>query len=107
MLGNNILVLKNRTKSWTVHSLHMSATNKAAHPMQRGIDYLDYTTETTKKFIEVVNDKYASCLKDKSIGKEIKKLQYTLKLANLKVKELEQNVQNDYNDAEVVLKKII
>ena len=36
---------------------HLSTTYKTAHPTQRGIDYLDYTTETTKKFIEAVNDK--------------------------------------------------
>ena len=71
--------------------------------MQRGIDNLDYTTETTKKFIEVVNDKYASYLKEKSIGKVHQKLQYTIKLTELKVKELEENILED-EDPEVVLK---
>ena len=65
---------------------------------------MGYRTETTKKFIEVVNDKYASCLKDKSIGKVLQKLQYTIKLAKLKVKELETNVQDDNDDPEVIIK---
>ena len=74
------------------HRDDLSTAYKAAQPIQSDIDHLGYKTETAKKFIEVVNDKYASCLKDKSIGKEFQKLQYTIKLANLKVKELEQNV---------------
>ena len=73
--------------------------------MQSNIDQLGYKTETKKKFIEVVNDKYASCLKDKSIGKELQKLQYTIKLTELKIKELEQNMQHDDDDAEVVIKR--
>ena len=35
----------------------------------------------------------------------LQKLQYTIKLTELKVKELEQNVQNDDDDAEVVIKR--
>ena len=73
--------------------------------MQSDIDHLVYRSETAKKFFEVVNKKYASCLKDNSISKELQKLQYTIKLAELKVKELEQNVQNDDDDAEVVIKR--
>ena len=84
---------------------NLSTTYKAAQPMQSNIDQLGYKTETTKKFIEVVNDKYAACLKDKSIGKELQKLQYTIKLAELKIKELEQNMQHDDDDAEVVIKR--
>ena len=93
--------LRNELES---HRDDLSTTYKAAQPMQSNIDHLGYKTETTKKFIEVVNDKYASCLKDKSIGKELQKLQYTFKLAELKVKELEQNVQDDNDDPEVVIK---
>ena len=80
----------------------LSATYKAAQPTKRGIYYLGYRTETTKKFIEVVNDKYASCLKNKSISKVLQKLQYTIKLA--KVKEVEENVQDDNDDPEVTIK---
>ena len=87
------------------HRDNLSTTYKAAQPMQSNIDQLGYKTETTKKFIEVVNDKYASCLKDKSIRKELQKLQYTIKLTELKVMELEQNVQLDNDDAEVVIKR--
>ena len=83
---------------------HLSTTYKSAHPTQRGIDYLDYTTETTKKFIEVVNDKYDPYLKEKSVGKVLQKLQYTIKLAKFKVKEVEENVQDDNDDPEVIIK---
>ena len=83
----------------------LSTAYKAAQPIQSNIDHLGYKTETAKKFIDVVNDKYAFCLKDKSIGKEFQKLKYTIKLANLKVKELEQNVKNGNDDAEVILKR--
>ena len=70
------------------HRDHLSTKYKTTCPMQRGIDYLDYTTETTKKFIEAVNDKYAPYLKEKFIGKVLQRLQYTIKFAELKVKEL-------------------
>ena len=65
---------------------HLSSTYKSACPTQKGIDYLDYTTETTKKFIEAINHKYASFLKEKSIDKVLQRLQYTIKLAEHKVK---------------------
>ena len=69
------------------------------------INHLCYKLETAEKFIEVIHDKYASCLKDKYIVKKFQKLQYTIKLAFLKAKELEQNVQNDDDDAEVIPKR--
>ena len=53
----------------------LSIAYKAAQPIQSDIDHLCYKTETAEKFIEVVNDKYAFCLRDKSIGKEFQKLQ--------------------------------
>ena len=65
---------------------------------------MDYTTETTKKFLEAINDKYASYLKEKSIGKVLQRLQYTIKLAEYKVKELEENIQEDDNP-EAMLKE--
>ena len=60
---------------------HLSSTYKTARPMQKGIDYLEYTTEVTKKFLETISDKYASCLKEKSVGKALQKLKYTIKRA--------------------------
>ena len=51
---------------------------KAVQPIQSDKNHLCYKLETAEKFIEVVHDKYASCLKDKSIGKEFQKLQYTI-----------------------------
>ena len=52
---------------------HLSATYKTACPMQKGIDYLEYTTEVTKKFLGTICDKYASCLKEKSVEKVLQK----------------------------------
>ena len=73
----------------------LSAVYKAAQPVCSDINHLCHKLETAEKFIEVVHDKYASCLRDKSIGKEFQRLQYTIKLTNFKAKELEQNVQDD------------
>ena len=50
--------------------------------------------ETAEKFVEAVHDKYSSCLKDKSVHKVFQRLQYAIKLASLKVKELEENIQD-------------
>ena len=86
------------------HRDHLSSTYKTAHPMEKGIEYLEYTTEVTKKFLETISDKYASCLKEKSVGKVFQKLKYTIKLAETKVKELEDNIQEDYNP-EAILKE--
>ena len=61
------------------------------------MDYIEYTTEVTKKFLETISDKYASCLKEKSVRKVLKKLKYTIKLAETKVRELEDNIQEDNN----------
>ena len=47
----------------------LSTAFKAAQPIRSDINQLCYKLETAEKFIEVVNDIYASCLKDKSIGK--------------------------------------
>ena len=76
-----------------------------AQPMRDDINHLHYKLEAAEKLTEVVHDKYTSCLKDRLIGREFQKLQYTIKLANLTVKELEQNVQNGDDDAEVIPKR--
>ena len=44
---------------------HLSSIYKTARPTQKGIDYSEYTTEVTKKFLETISNKYASCLKKK------------------------------------------
>ena len=69
------------------------------------INHLCHKLETAEKFIEVVHDKYASCLKDKSIGIEFQKLQYTIMLTNFKANELEQNVQDNDDDEEVTQRR--
>ena len=62
---------------------------------KKDIDYLEYTAEITRKFLETICDKYAFCLKEKSVGKALQKLKYTIKLAETKVRELEDNIQED------------
>ena len=47
----------------------LSTAYKAAQPMCSDINHLCYKLEAAEKLIEVVHDKYASRLKDKSIGK--------------------------------------
>ena len=83
---------------------NLSSMCKAAQPTQDSSDHLNYRTETAKKFISVVNDKYTNCLRHKSLSKMLQKLQYTVKLAELKVKELEENMQDDDDDPEVLTK---
>ena len=61
-------------------------------PMRNDINHLHYKLEAAEKLTEVVHDKYTSCLKDRLIGREVQKLQYTIKLANSKAKELEQEM---------------
>ena len=34
-----------------IHRDHLSTTYKTAHPMQKGIQYLDYTIRVTKKYM--------------------------------------------------------
>ena len=72
----------------------LSTAYKAAQPIRSDINHLCYKLKTAEKFIDAVHDKYASCLKDKSIGKEFQKLQYTIKLANFKAKELNDDEEN-------------
>ena len=74
---------------------HLSTTYKTARPTQRGIEYLDYTTKVTKKFMETICEKYHSSFKDKTVEKALQKLDYTIKLAEAKAKELEENIQED------------
>ena len=73
----------------------LSAVYKAAQPVTSNISHLYHKLETAEKFVEAVHDKYASCLKDKFIHKEFQRLQYAIKLASFKAKELEKNNQDD------------
>ena len=50
---------------------HLSSTYNTARPTHKGIDYLEYTTEVTSKFLESICDKYHSCFKDKSVEKAL------------------------------------
>ena len=60
---------------------YSSTTYKAACPMQEGIEYLDYTTKVTKKYINNIYDKYHSSLKDGAVKKALSRLSYTIQLA--------------------------
>ena len=75
---------------------HLSTTYKTAHPTHKLINYLEYTAEVTRKFLESICDKYHSCFKYKLVEKALqKKLEYTIKIAETKAKELEENFQED------------
>ena len=71
---DTIRFLRNKSES---HRDNLNTTYRADQSMQSKFDQLGYKTETTKKLIE---------------------------LAELKVKELEQNLQNYNDDAEVNIK---
>ena len=66
-----------------------------AQPIRNDINHLQYKLEAAEKLTEVVHDKYTSCLKDRSIGREFQNLQYTIKLANSKAKELKQEIMDE------------
>ena len=56
------------------HKDDLSAVYKAAQPVRSDINHLCHKLETAEKFVEAVHDKYASCLRDKSIHKEFQRL---------------------------------
>ena len=78
-----------------IRSNHLSTTYKAACPTQDGIEYLDYMTRVTKKYMDNICDKYHSSLKDGAVEKALSRLSYTIKLAEDKSKELQGNVQEN------------
>ena len=63
--------------------------------MRDDINHLHYKLKGAEKLTEVLHDKYTSCLNDRSIGRDFQKLQYTIKLANSKAKELEQKILDE------------
>ena len=69
--------------------------------MRDDINHLHYKLKAAEKLTEVVHDKYTSCLKDRLIGREFQKLQYTIKLANSKAKELEQAMLNEEEENQI------
>ena len=66
----------------------LSVVYMAAQPMRDDITHLHYKLNAAEKLTEVVHDKYTSCLEDRLIRREVQNLQYTIKLANSKAKEL-------------------
>ena len=66
--------------------------------MTSNISHLKHKLETVEKLVEAAHDKYASCLKDKSMQKDLHKLEYAIKLARQKAEELERNVHNKEED---------
>ena len=79
----------------------LSTVYMAAQSMFNDINHLYYKLEAAEKLTEVVHDKYTSCLKDRSIGREFQKLQYTIKLANSKAKELEQKMLDEEKENQI------
>ena len=79
----------------------LSMVYMTAQPMCNDINHLHYKLEAAEKLTEVVHDKYTSCLKDRSIGREFQKLQYTIKLTNSKAKELEQEMLDEEEENQI------
>ena len=72
-----------------------------AQPMRDDINHLHYKLNAAEKLTEVVHDKYTSCLKGRLIGREFQNLQYTIKLANSKAKELEQGLLDEEKEIQI------
>ena len=70
----------------------------AAQPLTRDINHLKHKLETAEKLVEATHDKYAACLKDKSMQRELHKLEYAIKLARKKLEELERNACDEEKD---------
>ena len=62
----------------------LSAVYKAAQPVTSDISHLKHKLETAEKLVEAIHYKYASCLKDKLIHKELQRLEYAIKFTGLK-----------------------
>ena len=60
---------------------HLSTMYKTACPTHKGIEYLEFTTRVTRKFMETICEKYHSSFKDKTVEKVLQKLEYTISLA--------------------------
>ena len=80
------------------HKDDLSAVYKAAQPLTRDINHLKHKLETAEKLAEATHDKYAACLKDKSMQKELHKLEYAIKLARQKLEEQKRNARNEEED---------
>ena len=79
----------------------LSTVYMTAQPMRDDINHLLYKLKAAEKLNEVVHDNYTSCLKNRSIGREFQKLQYTIKLANSKARELEQTLMNEEEEDQI------
>lgn len=72
-----------------------------AQPMHNDINHFHYKLEAAEKLTEVVHEKYTSCIKDRSIGREFQNLQNTIKLANSKAKELKQEILDEEKEIQM------
>ena len=66
----------------------LSAAFNSAQPVTKDINYLKHKRETAEKLAEDTQNKYAACLNEKSIHKELHKLEYAINLAKQKLEEL-------------------
>ena len=76
----------------------LSAAFKSAQPVTKDINHLKHKLETAEKLAEATQDKYATCLKEKSMQKELHKLEYAINLAKQKLEELKKNVRDEEED---------
>ena len=66
--------------------------------MTEDINHLKHKLETAEKLAEATQDKYAACLKEKSMQKELHKLKYAINLAKQKLEELKSNARDEEED---------
>ena len=64
-------------------------TCKMAQPTQRGLSQLQYRTVNARDFISDMHEKYSHYKKDKAINTMLEKLEYTMRMANRKIEEIE------------------
>ena len=76
----------------------LSAAYKAAQLVTRDINHFKQKLETVEKLAKATQDKYAACLKEKSMQKELHKLQYAINLVKQKLEELKKNVRDEEED---------
>ena len=68
----------------------ISAAFKSAQQVTKDINHLKHKLETAENLAEATQDEYAACLKEKSMQKELHKLEYAINLGKQKLKELEE-----------------
>ena len=81
IIGTIVAELENCSSS-------ISTTYKTARPMQKHVEYLDYTIRVTKNYIEDICNKHHFSLKKEAVKKALERINYAIKLAENTTKEL-------------------